>query len=456
MESVDDLHTKTESVVRLKLGLGAEVPLRIERVTGGITNKLFSVDWGEAAEENKVLVRHFGAEGMIDREVENRVFAWLASHGVAPPLKGLFEGGRIEGWLYGFRPLALDEMPLVSSGIAAQMARLHTLPLADPDLAARFGPDAPVAVWSDLQSWFDQARSAERRAACEAEVGSDGDESAQAAAKLLTAEEKATYLSFDFDAFARRIDALKVAILAAHAEGSGGGSSSSSSSSTAFCHNDILCNNVMVRPALASGGAAESAGGGELEVRLIDFEYGGSNYCAFDVANHLNEWAGGSLELTPAELKAGVRRPGYNGTMDFAVRGASPDQRRAFCSEYLSAASAARAISTEKGGDCEDAAEEPALAPATAPTMPIMFRQVTDPITTGEEPSEFPSEDALALLLRRVELFIELNHAYWGVWAVNRAFEEGCASFDFIEYCRSRFSQIKITPLVGTEVRVPG
>ncbi len=30
------------------------------------------------------------------------------------------------------------------------------------------------------------------------------------------------------------------------------------------------------------------------ELKLIDFEYGGPNYRAFDIANHFNEWAGGT------------------------------------------------------------------------------------------------------------------------------------------------------------------
>ena len=35
------------------------------------------------------------------------------------------------------------------------------------------------------------------------------------------------------------------------------------------------------------------------------------------MANHMNEWAGGSLELTEEELAAKVKKPAYNGTMDF-------------------------------------------------------------------------------------------------------------------------------------------
>ena len=46
-----------------------------------------------------------------------------------------------------------------------------------------------------------------------------------------------------------------------------------------FCHNDVLLDNIIVTPDGDS-------------VRLIDFEYGGFNYQAFDIGNHFNEFAG--------------------------------------------------------------------------------------------------------------------------------------------------------------------
>ena len=60
--------------------------------------------------------------------------------------------------------------------------------------------------------------------------------------------------------------------------------------------------------------------------------------------------------------------------------------------------------------------------------------------------AETDSGAALETLLRRVKLFVEINHMYWGVWAVNRAFEEGCAAFDFMGYASSRFTQINTAP----------
>ena len=47
-----------------------------------------------------------------------------------------------------------------------------------------------------------------------------------------------------------------------------------------FCHNDLLLKNFIKN---------------EKSVELIDFEYSGYNYRAFDIANHFNEWCGFDL-----------------------------------------------------------------------------------------------------------------------------------------------------------------
>ncbi len=44
------------------------------------------------------------------------------------------------------------------------------------------------------------------------------------------------------------------------------------------------------------------------ELKLIDFEYGGPNYRAFDIANHFNEWAGGT-GLQPSAVVSSALLP---------------------------------------------------------------------------------------------------------------------------------------------------
>jgi thiamine kinase-like enzyme len=64
--------------------------------------------------------------------------------------------------------------------------------------------------------------------------------------------------------------------------------------------------------------AAAAAGAEELPagaLHLIDFEYGSKCYRAFDVANHWNEWAGGSNELDEAQLRAKAVCPQHKLTL---------------------------------------------------------------------------------------------------------------------------------------------
>lgn len=51
-----------------------------------------------------------------------------------------------------------------------------------------------------------------------------------------------------------------------------------------LCHNDLLLANVLYDEKNCS-------------VRLIDFEYAGPNYQAYDLANHFNEYAFGKIYL---------------------------------------------------------------------------------------------------------------------------------------------------------------
>ena len=48
-----------------------------------------------------------------------------------------------------------------------------------------------------------------------------------------------------------------------------------------FCHNDVQAGNILVR---------HEPGNADERLMLIDFEYCGYNYRAFDIANHFSEW----------------------------------------------------------------------------------------------------------------------------------------------------------------------
>jgi ethanolamine kinase len=126
------------------------------------------------------------------------------------------------------------------------------------------------------------------------------------------------------------------------------------------------------------------------KIQLIDFEYGGNNYAAFDIANHWNEHAGG----TSAE---------ENGLADYS-RFPSPERQMDFCLHYVRTSrelTGAANADDDNGGSRAEAAD----------------------------------------LLEEVGKFLLVNHLYWGLWAVNQAAEEGCDGFDYINFATSRFKE---------------
>lgn len=139
--------------------------------------------------------------------------------------------------------------------------------------------------------------------------------------------------------------------------------------SISFCHNDLLAANVMVAP---TG-----------NVQLIDFEYGGMNYACFDIANHFNEWAGGTDDSKP----------------NYALL-PSAEQKEAFIRNYVAAKCGAASSSEE-------------------------------------------IEKEIQVLKGQVSIFEVINHFYWGLWAVNQANAEGCKVFDYLNYARARLLQVE-------------
>lgn len=315
-------------------------------VLGGITNQLFRADFA-GADRAPLLVRVFGGEGMIDRDIENATFAGLAAAGVGVPYHGRFGNGRVEGWLDGAEALELSQMgdPDVTVRVAKELAKLHAF-----ELSAEAKHEQP-SMWPQLWSWLKQAQST-----CE------------------DIEERwGPDVAARFDNIHDRLFTL----------GQGGGGKpldriefelvelerSLPPSPPVFAHNDALAGNIMLDKATG-------------DVTLIDFEYGGCNYRGFDIANHWNEWAGG----TQAEM---------NGRCEYE-RFPSPEQQRAFCRSYL---------------------EQDSLIKAQSVAV---------------------DDAAVQALVDEANSYVLVNHWYWGLWAVNQATTEGIEDFDYLTYAESR------------------
>ncbi|KAL7669444.1 hypothetical protein ACOME3_010099 [Neoechinorhynchus agilis] len=60
------------------------------------------------------------------------------------------------------------------------------------------------------------------------------------------------------------------------------------STETVFCHNDLLAKNIILPPNCSTNQNNHE----HFNVHFIDYEYSGYNFAAYDIANHLNEYAG--------------------------------------------------------------------------------------------------------------------------------------------------------------------
>lgn len=242
--------------------------------------------------------------------------------------------------------------PHTSDQIARLLAQLHTLQL--PAALAKFH-SAP-GLWEQLWEWHKQATST---AAAEKIVKHPPGKQGIASVGDLLA-------SLQLDGSAAELEALQASIGA--------------SAPVAFCHNDLLAGNIMREDATGA-------------ITFIDFEYGGSNYRGFDVANHFNEWAGGTED----------GEPDYTAVPTEA-------QRKAFCRAYL----AELAKQSESGGGGGGGSS-----------------------STAEE------EASLQSLLEEAAKFELVNHWYWGLWAVVQAADEGFDIFPYLTYAARRIGQYR-------------
>lgn len=290
-----------------------------------------------------VLVRLYGAktEVVLDRQRDELVTVWLGPHGFGPGIYGMFANGRIEKWIEG-RTLQPQDMcaDLVRPHIAYQLARLH---------AQKVPISRDCALWTSIDKWVSIAMSNPYK----------------------TPEQQRIYDSLDLPALLRLVKQMKT--LFEHynkkmnkSKNAGKSESKEVDDGLVFCHNDLLAYNIM----LPKNGS----------VQFIDLEYSGYNPPAFDIANHLFEYAGFECDLS--------RLP-------------DAPLRRAFIKEYLSAK------------HC--------------------FTSTTPPVI---------EDSTLDAFHRCVLAYMVLDNFFWGVWALVQAIFS-TVDFDYMGYAKMRLDTFK-------------
>lgn len=125
----------------------------------------------------------------------------------------------------------------------------------------------------------------------------------------------------------------------------------------------------------------------DVTLQFIDYEYGGTNYYAYDIANHFNEYAGGTATVDQST-------PQYD-------RRPTPQQQNDFLHSYV---------------------EEYNQTTTTRRTL----------LTVAKV-----AQEVHGLLLA--------NHLVWGLWGLLQAAGEGCdGALDYLQYAQCRFAQYAI------------
>lgn len=297
---------------------------------------------------NSVLIRIFGGEGMIDRDVENSTFAAISKAGIAPKYYGRFGNGRIEEYYENIHTLQVEEMGNnkdVSKSIAIALATFHSTFTMPKYLQEYHNVNGPPSMWNQLYSWYEQA------SADNIVYKSNSD------------QERA--LALNVTQYYDELKWLQNAVVPKNSQ-------------IGFCHNDLLAANILLD---------KSKSNNDPKIHLIDFEYGGMNYFSFDIANHFNEYAGGTSIAEKSTPNYSLF-PSYH-------------QQYTFIRHYLQAYN-----------------------------------------NNGKE----PTDDEIQSRLKEVESFLLVNHLYWGLWAVNQAATEGSPNddptkFNYLQYAKCRFTQ---------------
>uniref|UniRef100_A0A5F9C5Q8 ethanolamine kinase n=1 Tax=Oryctolagus cuniculus TaxID=9986 RepID=A0A5F9C5Q8_RABIT len=172
-------------------------------------------------------------ELLVDRENEVRNFQLLRAHGCAPKLYCTFQNGLCYEYMQGVAlgPEHIRE-PRLFRLIALEMAKIHTIHTN--------GSLPKPTLWHKMHNYFTLVRN---------EINPS----------LSAGVPKVEVLEWELAWLKEHLSQLDSPVV--------------------FCHNDLLCKNIIY----------DSAKG---HVRFIDYEYAGYNYQAFDIGNHFNEFAG--------------------------------------------------------------------------------------------------------------------------------------------------------------------
>ncbi|KAI0076281.1 kinase-like protein [Panus rudis PR-1116 ss-1] len=242
--------------------------LKIQKVSGSLTNAVFFVSCPSIPQTPILLLRIYGPSSgsMISRPRELQTLHVLSSqYHIGPRVYGTFENGRIEEY-FDSSALTHDDLrnPQISAWIGARMAELHQVDIAaiggDSTEGERGGE---IGAKKNFQDWLLPAREVLALPSVPDSVRKELDLDA------LEAEWK-EYMTW--------LDDQEKEI---------------GQSRRVFAHNDTQYGNLL-RLNSTLPGIPEHR-----QIIVVDFEYASPNTAAFDIANHFHEWTANYHGPTP-------------------------------------------------------------------------------------------------------------------------------------------------------------
>ena len=371
---------------------------KVSIMSGGLTNALFRVDIDDGKQHSvtSLLVRIFGAEGMIDRDKETANFARLCNakgsvvHSQLDYL-GRFGNGRVETLIPNMRAATicdLHEKEDLVLEVTRQMARLHYgfdipdyLPISSGVEEGENNCCQPQPVlWDVLASWNDelitkisQACSSDLRLVnifCSALFGDTVQLNSIAAQDDDDKRESALteMMSHIAKQLNRETRWIQDHVSEHHPD-----------APIAFCHNDVNAGNILVDGRLDSG---DSSCYDKDSVATIDYEYGALNYTMYDMANFICEHCGGN----------------DNGIPDYKVM-PSLELQRKLVQEYI---------------------------------------QERDRVMDNAATKKVGEYEEVTKLLSQMQTFQMVSHLYWGIWGILQGASELLDGGYEIESIKSR------------------
>lgn len=273
-------HKKTLDIAKLK----------VERISGALTNSIYRVQYeDENIKIPSLLLRIYGknVDEIIDRDLELEILIKLSAKGIGPKLLGVFANGRFEQFLDGHITLTKEQIrnEVISQMLGRRMKDLHyKVSLEYKD----FKDNMPMC-WKLIRKWF----------------------------KIYEQDLRGNFLNNgvkDEDMFLMDYDLFKEKVFGYQDWLFGKYNTNGFAANFKFCHNDTQYGNLLLnknfkhedvilkdKPA-GSASIKDSDGNSisslihstsnkkDTDLVVIDFEYGGPNFPAFDLANHFLEW----------------------------------------------------------------------------------------------------------------------------------------------------------------------